>query len=294
MLICLDLHAQGFIPCFPMFYPFFVSRLMIRVIFSHARMALLAMICSDPCVYVLFAMFYAQICIRTCLYAWIHILPCLCTKFLYVYVHVSMPICLDLCSHMPMCLDLRSLHAFFYIPCACALHAMFRSLDLGYVYHAMCYCSLFVALSFFLVFWPIGLDLIQTLWSLSSAMPLGSYQRVWIILICMSMLACLLLCFMLALASLVLGFVTPDALSRHVVVWLHPTPMRPYLDVTTWDVLPRCRSLCAYLSPFPLHVMMGLPSLFMPLVGFLFIFTHLLTCPCMSLACQCVIHASTQ
>ena len=63
-----------------------------------------------------------------------------------------MPICLDLCSHMPMCLDLRSLHAFFYIPCACALHAMFRSLDLGYVYHAMCYCSLFVALSFFLVF----------------------------------------------------------------------------------------------------------------------------------------------
>ena len=112
-------------------------------------------------------------------------------------------------------------------------------------------------------------------------MPLGSYQRVWIILICMSMLACLLLCFMLALAFLVLGFVTPDALSRHVVVWLHPTPMRPYLDVTTWDVLPRCRSLCAYLSPFPLHVMMGLPCLFMPLVGFLFIFTHLLTCPSM-------------
>ena len=36
---------------------FFGSRLMIRVIFSHACIALLAMLCSDLCVYVLFAMF---------------------------------------------------------------------------------------------------------------------------------------------------------------------------------------------------------------------------------------------
>ena len=50
--------------------------------------------------------------------------------------------------------------------------------------------------------------------------------------------ACLLLCFMLVIAFLVLGFATLDALSGLVVVWLHPTPMRPCLDVTTWDALP--------------------------------------------------------
>jgi len=44
--------------------------------------------------------------------------------------------------------------------------------------------------------------------------------------------------FMLMLASLVLGFATLDALSGRVVVWLHSTPMRPCLDVTTWDALP--------------------------------------------------------
>ena len=50
--------------------------------------------------------------------------------------------------------------------------------------------------------------------------------------------ACLLLCFMLVIAFLVLGFATLDALSGLVVVWLHPMPMRPCLDVTTWDALP--------------------------------------------------------
>ena len=32
-------------------------------------------------------------------------------------------------------------------------------------------------------------------------------------------------------------------------LWLHPTPIRPYLDVTTWDASPWCRLLHAYLSP---------------------------------------------
>ena len=74
-------------------------------------------------------------------------------------MHVSMPICLDLCFDMLVCLDLFSLHALCYLSCACALHAMFVCLDLSYVCHAMCYCSPFVALSFFfLAFWPIGSD----------------------------------------------------------------------------------------------------------------------------------------
>ena len=67
-----------------------------------------------------------------------------------------MPICLDLCFHLFMSLDLCSLHALFYVPCACAFHAMFAYLDLGYVCHAMYYCSPLVASSFFLEFWLIG------------------------------------------------------------------------------------------------------------------------------------------
>ena len=50
--------------------------------------------------------------------------------------------------------------------------------------------------------------------------------------------ACLLPCFMLVLASLVLGFAMLDALSGFVVVWLHSTPTRSHLDVTIWDALP--------------------------------------------------------
>ena len=46
--------------------------------------------------------------------------------------------------------------------------------------------------------------------------------------------------------------------------------------------------------PFLFHVMICLPCLFAPPVGFLYIFTRLLACSCMSLACQCVVHASTQ
>ena len=69
-----------------------------------------------------------------------------------------MSIYLDLCSHMSMCLDLCSLHALCYIPYACVLHAIFVCLDLGYVCHVKCYCSPFDALSFFIMFWPIGLD----------------------------------------------------------------------------------------------------------------------------------------
>ena len=118
----------------------------------------LAMPCSDLCVY---AYFCHAIVLDPCL----HMLICLdsCSFMfmcwdLHVYMHVSMPICLDLCFNMLVCLDLCSLHALCYVPCACALHAMFVCLDLGYVCHAMCCCSPFVALSFFLEFWPNGGD----------------------------------------------------------------------------------------------------------------------------------------
>ena len=50
--------------------------------------------------------------------------------------------------------------------------------------------------------------------------------------------ACLLLCFMLVLASLDLGFATFGALNGFVVVWLHSTPMRPCLDAAIRDASP--------------------------------------------------------
>ena len=97
-----------------------------------------------------------------------------------------------------------------------------------------------------------------------------------------------LLCFTLVLASLVLGFTMLDALSEFVVVWLHPTPTRPCLDVTIWDASTRCRLLHAYLSPFPFScddVLAKLVHATRRLVGFICILACLLTCSCMSLAC---------
>ena len=73
---------------------------------------------------------------------------------------------------------------------------------------------------------------------------------------------CLLLCFMLMLASLVLDFATFDTHSGFVVVWLHPTPIRPCLNVTIWGASPDSGSLRVYPSTFPLLAMTCLPCLF--------------------------------
>ena len=62
--------------------------------------------------------------------------------------------------------------------------------------------------------------------------------------------ACLLLCFMLVLASLVLGFAMLDALHGLDLVWLHSMPMRPCLDVTIWEASLGARLLYAYPSLF--------------------------------------------
>lgn len=72
-------------------------------------------------------------------------------------------------------------------------------------------------------------------------------KRVWIIPICMSRLACLLLCFMLVLAFLVLGFAMFGALRRLNLVWLHLMPMRLCSDVTIWEASPDAKLLLAYI-----------------------------------------------
>ena len=213
-----------------MFCSSFCSLLMLGL---HAHMLdIMSMVmpCLDlyVCIHVLRS--YAYIRVFTCLYAWIHVLPCLCAKFLYVYMHVSMPICLCLCFHMLVCLDLCFLHVSCYFPCACVLYAMFVRLDLGYV----CCAKFFLALLLlYLSFLCFGL-LVRT-----RSRPYGGGPHYTLVHIkgfgspILHVYACLLLCFMLVLASLVLGFATLDTLSGRVVVWLHPTPMRPYLDATT-------------------------------------------------------------
>ena len=178
-------------------------------------MMLLATPCLDLCVYVFISMIYSWILVFTRLYAWFHVLPCLCAKFLHVYMYVSMPICLDLSFHMPMCLDLSSLHDLCYLPCSLFVP--------------------FIAFSCVLAYWfepdldPMVFAIVLTPWPTSKGL-----DRPF----CMSMLACLLLCFMLVLASLVLGFTTLDALSGFVVMRLHLTPMRPCLDITIWKASP--------------------------------------------------------
>ena len=163
-----------------------------------------------------------------------------------------MLICLDLGFHMPMCLDLCSLHALCHLPCACMLHAMLVCLGLDLFVMPCAIAVLLFLLSHFLVFWhlvrarsrPYGLC--RHPYTLVHIKGFGSP----IFHVC----ACLLLCFMLMLASLVLGFATFDAFSGFVVVWLDSTPLRPYLDVAIWDASPWCRLLRAHLSPFPLRV----------------------------------------
>ena len=213
-----------------------------------------------------------------------HTLPCLCLDLHFYMLSCSdlgshMLICLDLWFHMLVCLDLCSI---CFMPCACVLNAMFVCLDLGYVCHAMCYCSPFVALSFFLAFgllvrtWcrPYGLS--HCPYTLAHIKGFGSPV--------LHVYACLLLYFIFNV-SLVLGFAMFGALHGLDLVWLHSTPTRPCLGVIAWDASLDARSLYAYPSLFSLRAIICLSCLFVSSVGFICIFTRLLTCLCMSLAC---------
>ena len=65
----------------------------------------MVMLCSDLCVRMLFSMFYAQIHIRTHLYAWFHVPPCFCASF-HMFTHALPCLCLDLHFYMLACSDL--------------------------------------------------------------------------------------------------------------------------------------------------------------------------------------------
>ena len=122
-------------------------------------------------------------------------------------------------------------------------------LGLDLVCHAMCYYSPFF--SFYRIFLCCGV-MVRTL-----SRPYGlchrpytkahikgfgsSYLHVY---------ACLLLCFTLTLASLILGFAMFGTFYGLDIVWLHPTPMRPCLDVTILEASPDARLLRVYPSLF--------------------------------------------
>ena len=119
VMSCLDLHVCMHFLCF--YAPMPISES------SHACM--LGFMSFH--VYVL--NFYVFTCMFLCLYVYVYASTCYCVWIYALYMF-----------HVIFHVLVRSM------PCSC--------LDLGYVWHAMSYCSPFVTLSFFLVFWPIGLD----------------------------------------------------------------------------------------------------------------------------------------
>ena len=317
VLRSMSLHAYmfrstclGFYAMFPLFRSFLCFALMLGLYAYVLDTMSMAMLCSNLCACMLFAMFYAQICICTCLYAWIHVLPCLCASFhmftrallclcldLHFYMLVCsdlgfhMLICPDLYFHMLVCLDLCSA---CFMPSSMCLCAPYYVCVLRPRLCLSCYVLLqpfchFTFLSCVLATWlgpdldPMVFVIVHIPWPISKDLD--------------HPFACpCLLASMLYLQCWPLQFQTLLCL----------TPLTGCGCVVTsnaHEAFSRCNHLggismmlvasCIPL-PFLLHVMICLPCLFAPPVSFLCIFTHLLTCSSMSLAYQCVIHASTQ
>ena len=100
----------------------------------------MVMLCTNLCACMLFVIFYAQIRIRTCLYAWIHVLPCLCVSF-HMFTHAFPCLCLDLNFYMLACLDL----GFHMLICPDLCSYMLVCLDLYstcFMPSSMCLCAL--------------------------------------------------------------------------------------------------------------------------------------------------------
>ena len=186
---------------------------------------------------------YAWVCVLPCLYAYIHMLRCTFTclhaylhgymrRSVYLHAQINAFYMLYAISHMLAC----------FMPCLCAQAQTFFVMPCAII-------ALLFHLSYFLVFWPNGSDPIQTLWSLSSSMYHGPYQK-GLDHSYLHVYACLLLCFMLVLASLVLGFTMFGAFRELNLVWLHPMPMRLCSDVTIWEASPNAGLLRAQPSLF--------------------------------------------
>ena len=228
MLISTSFHAYmfrstclGFYAMFPLFRSSLCFVLMLGLCAHMLHIMSMVMLCSNLCVCMPFATFYAQICIRTCLYAWIRVLPCLCASF-HMPTRVAMPMprsmfmYLDLCFHVLVCSDLRS--ACFMpssmclcVPCHVCVPRPRLCLSCHVLFQPFC-C--FTFLSYVLAYWfgpnpdPMVFVIARTHWPTSKGLD-HPYLHVY---------ACLLLCFMFVLSSLVLGSATFDTLSGFVVM----------------------------------------------------------------------------
>ena len=160
---------------------------------------------------------------------------------------------------------------------------MFMCLGLGFICHTMCYCSPFVpfiASSCILAYWfrpnldPMVFVIIHTPRPTSKGLDHP---------ICMSMLACFYAYASVSLSS-----------PRLCHAWRPPRAWSCLVTSDTHEALFRCNHLGCVSGcrvglcipfPFPFYAMICLPCLFVPPIGFLCIFTCLLTCSCISLAC---------
>ena len=170
-----------------------------------------------------FAFFHAFMLTSTCLDVHLH-----------AYMHISILICVDWCVYM-----LRSMFSTCFMPSSMCLHASCHVYVLRPRPCLSCHVLLQPFCSFYSIFLCFGL-LVRT-----QSRPYGfchhPYTKAHIKGFGSSYLhiyACLLLCFMLVLTSLVLSFAMFGALRGLHLVWLHPSPMRPCSDVTIWEASP--------------------------------------------------------
>ena len=140
--------------CFPMFRSFLLY-VDVRVIGSHACYARLRSMCL--CIYLqarVFRSMFPHACMLGFVFFCVFMLTSTCLgAHSHAYMHISMLICVDQCVYM-----LISMFSTCFMPslmCLCAsCHVCVPRPRLAC--HVMCYCSHFVTLSFFLVFWPNG------------------------------------------------------------------------------------------------------------------------------------------
>ena len=109
MLRSMFLHAYmfrstclGFYAMFPLFCSSLFFVLMLGLCTHMLDIMSMVMLYLDLCVFMLFAMFCVEICVRAYLYAWIHVLSCLCASF-HIFTHIAMLMHLDLYFCMLAC-----------------------------------------------------------------------------------------------------------------------------------------------------------------------------------------------
>ena len=216
---CSHVQTHVFMPMFTCLYAQILvfTCLCVWILFSHPYM----LICLDLHVFMPYAMFSCLDLSFPCILVQIYMLTCLISHFWSClaqnYTFTCMFLCLYVQIHVFICLH-ASCHVYVYRSRLClSCHVLLQP-----------FCSFYrIFLCFGLLVWTRSRPYVLCHHSYTKAHIKGFGSS------CLHVYACLLLCFMLVLASLVLGFAMLDALCGLDLVQLHPTPMRPCLGVTT-------------------------------------------------------------